>query len=111
MGINVPISIEFFPPKTVEAADRLRQARAQLYALKPQYCSVTFGAGGSTQEGTFGTVREIIREGVPAASHLSCVGATRDRVREQLSELAAMGVQRLVALRGDLPSEIGRAHV
>ncbi len=107
MGIAVPISIEFFPPKTPEAADRLRQTRQQLYALKPHYCSVTFGAGGSTQEGTFGTVREIISEGVQAASHLSCVGATRARVREQLAELSAMGVQRLVTLRGDLPSGYG----
>lgn len=107
MGMAVPISIEFFPPKTAEAADKLRLARQQLYALEPQYCSVTFGAGGSTQEGTFGTVREIIGEGVQAASHLSCVGASRERVRQQLAELGAMGVRRLVTLRGDLPSGYG----
>lgn len=107
MGMAVPISIEFFPPKTPEAADKLRLARQQLYALEPQYCSVTFGAGGSTQEGTFGTVREIIGEGVQAASHLSCVGASRERVRQQLAELGAMGVRRLVTLRGDLPSGYG----
>lgn len=107
MGMAVPISIEFFPPKTPEATDKLRLARQQLYALEPQYCSVTFGAGGSTQEGTFGTVREIIGEGVQAASHLSCVGASRERVRQQLAELGAMGVRRLVTLRGDLPSGYG----
>jgi methylenetetrahydrofolate reductase (NADPH) len=107
MGTAVPISIEFFPPKTPEGAEKLRAVRQALYALKPDYCSVTFGAGGSTQEGTFSTLREIIAEGVEAASHLSCVGATKARVREQLAELAAMGIKRLVALRGDLPSGYG----
>jgi methylenetetrahydrofolate reductase (NADPH) len=75
--------------------------------LKPQFCSVTFGAGGSTQAGTFGTVNEILAEGVDAASHFSCVGATKATVREQLAELRANGVKRLVALRGDLPSGYG----
>jgi len=68
---------------------------------------VTFGAGGSTQEGTFSTVRDILAEGVPAASHLSCIGATREGVRGQLATLKVMGVKRLVALRGDLPSGYG----
>ena len=103
----VPISFEFFPPKTAEEATKLRGVRQQLYAHQPQFCSVTFGAGGSTQEGTFATVGEILTEGVEAASHFSCVGATRSRVREQLTELQAMGVKRLVALRGDLPSGYG----
>jgi len=103
----LPISIEFFPPKTPEGVEKLRVVRQQLYALKPEFCSVTFGAGGSTQEGTFGTVRAILAEGVSAASHLSCVGASQARVREQLAELRAMGVRRLVALRGDLPSGYG----
>ena len=107
MPSATPISIEFFPPKTSEGAEKLRRVRQELYALKPEYCSVTFGAGGSTQEGTFGTVREIISEGVDAASHLSCVGATKSRVREQLAELGSMGVKRLVTLRGDLPSGYG----
>ena len=102
-----PVSFEFFPPKTPEGADKLRAARQQLYALRPEFCSVTYGAGGSTQEGTFGTVREILAEGVSAASHFSCIGATRQSVREQLATLKAMGVQRLVALRGDLPSGYG----
>ncbi len=103
----VPISFEFFPPKTPEGATKLRAVRQQLYAHQPQFCSVTFGAGGSTQEGTFATVGEILAEGVEAASHFSCVGATRSRVREQLAQLQAMGVKRLVALRGDLPSGYG----
>lgn len=105
--MTFPISLEFFPPKTPEGADKLRAARQQLYALKPEFCSVTYGAGGSTQDGTFGTVAEILEEGVGAASHFSCIGATRATVREQLARLKAMGVKRLVALRGDLPSGYG----
>jgi methylenetetrahydrofolate reductase (NADPH) len=102
-----PLSFEFFPTKTPEGAEKLRVVRQQLYVHKPEFCSVTFGAGGSTQEGTFSAVGEILAEGVAAASHFSCVGATRARVREQLAQLRAMGVQRLVALRGDLPSGYG----
>ena len=104
---RLPLSIEFFPPKTPESVEKLRVARQQLYALKPEFCSVTFGAGGSTQTGTFNTVRDILAEGVSAASHFSCVGATQATVREQLAMLKAMGVKRLVALRGDLPSGYG----
>jgi len=102
-----PISLEFFPPKTPEGAAKLRTARRAMYALKPEFCSVTYGAGGSTQEGTFGTVAEILAEGVAAASHFSCIGATRAKTREQLAVLRQMGVKRLVALRGDLPSGYG----
>jgi len=105
--MKLPVSFEFFPPKTPEGADKLRAVRQQLYTLQPEFCSVTFGAGGSTQEGTFAAVGEILAEGVAAASHFSCVGATRARVREQLAQLQAMGVKRLVALRGDLPSGYG----
>jgi len=104
---RIPVSIEFFPPKTPEGVEKLRAVRQQLYALTPEFCSVTFGAGGSTQEGTFNTVRDILAEGVTAASHFSCIGATRATVREQLVALKAMGVKRLVALRGDLPSGYG----
>jgi len=106
-ALKLPISFEFFPPKTPEGAAKLRVARQALYAQKPEFCSVTFGAGGSTQEGTFSTVGEILAEGVGAASHFSCIGATRAKVREQLGQLKAMGVKRLVALRGDLPSGYG----
>ena len=102
-----PVSFEFFPPKTAEGAVKLRAVRQALYAHNPEFCSVTYGAGGSTQEGTFATVREILSEGMDAASHFSCVGATRSLVREQLQTLQAMGVKRLVALRGDLPSGYG----
>jgi methylenetetrahydrofolate reductase (NADPH) len=68
---------------------------------------VTYGAGGSTQEGTFGTVGEILKEGVSAASHFSCIGASKESVRKELGILKSMGVKRLVALRGDLPSGYG----
>jgi methylenetetrahydrofolate reductase (NADPH) len=105
--MTLPISFEFFPPKTPEGADKLRTVRQALYAKSPEFCSVTFGAGGSTQEGTFGTVSDILAEGQQAASHFSCIGATKARVREQLATLKGMGVKRLVALRGDLPSGYG----
>lgn len=104
---RIPLSLEFFPPKTPEGVDKLKLVRQQLYVLKPEFCSVTFGAGGSTQEGSFKTVSDILAEGVSAASHFSCVGATQATVREQLATLKAMGVKRLVALRGDLPSGYG----
>ncbi len=104
---KLPISVEFFPPKTPEGAQKLRATRQTLYALKPEFCSVTFGAGGSTQQGTFATVSEILAEGFSAASHFSCIGATKATVRTQLETLQTMGVKRLVALRGDLPSGYG----
>jgi len=104
---RLPLSIEFFPPKTPEGVAKLRAVRQQLYALKPEFCSVTYGAGGSTQEGTFAAVREILAEGMAAASHISCIGATRATMRENLATLKAMGVKRLVTLRGDLPSGYG----
>jgi len=105
--MTLPISFEFFPPKTPEGADKLRTVRQALYAHRPDFCSVTFGAGGSTQDGTFATVRDILAEGQQAASHFSCIRAPKARVREQLATLKAMGVRRLVALRGDLPSGYG----
>ena len=101
------LSIEFFPPKTSEGVEKLRAVRQQLYALKPEFCSVTYGAGGSTQEGTFASVREILSEGAQAASHISCIGATRSSMRQTLEALRDMGVTRLVTLRGDLPSGYG----
>jgi methylenetetrahydrofolate reductase (NADPH) len=103
----LPISLEFFPPKTPEGADKLRAARQKLYALKPEFCSVTFGAGGSTQEGTLQAVTEIRAEGCAAAPHLSCIGQTRESIRERLAAYRAAGIDRIVALRGDLPSGHG----
>jgi methylenetetrahydrofolate reductase (NADPH) len=103
------ISIEFFPPKTPEGAEKLRVARQKLVELNPKYFSVTFGAGGSTQHGTLSTVLEILAEGHEAAPHLSCVGGTRESIRAILQEFKAKGIRRLVALRGDLPSGYGGA--
>ncbi|MDO5087456.1 MAG: methylenetetrahydrofolate reductase [NAD(P)H] [Comamonadaceae bacterium] len=105
--MTVSLSLEFFPPKTPEGAQKLRATRQQLYALKPEFCSVTFGAGGSTQDGTLAAVREILAEGVPAAPHLSCIGQTRESIRQRLADYRAAGVRRIVALRGDLPSGYG----
>lgn len=104
---SLPLSFEFFPPKTPEGFDKLAAVRQQLYPLKPQYCSVTYGAGGSTQDGTIQTVRAILAEGFDAAPHFSCIGASKAGVREQLAQFAAQGIRRLVALRGDLPSGYG----
>jgi methylenetetrahydrofolate reductase (NADPH) len=102
-------SIEFFPPKTTEGAEKLRAARAKLAELQPKYFSVTFGAGGSTQQGTLDTVLDIMGEGHAAAPHLSCVGGTRASIRAILDSYKAHGIKRLVALRGDLPSGYGGA--
>ncbi|MCL4759129.1 MAG: methylenetetrahydrofolate reductase [NAD(P)H] [Rhodocyclaceae bacterium] len=101
------LSIEFFPPQTPEGTDKLRAARKQLAALRPAFFSVTYGAGGSTRERTFATVQEIAAEGFEAAPHLSCIGATRDSIREILQQYTEAGIRRIVALRGDLPSGVG----
>jgi methylenetetrahydrofolate reductase (NADPH) len=97
-------SFEFFPPKSDEAAEKLRLARARLAEVGPAFFSVTFGAGGSTKEGTWNTVMEMHRAGLPVAPHISCMGTTRGQVSELLHGYRATGVKRLVALRGDMPS-------
>jgi len=97
-------SFEFFPPKSEEAAEKLRAVRAQLAALRPAFFSVTFGAGGSTKEGTWNTVMEMHRAGLPVAPHISCMGTTRAQVAQLLHGYRDAGVRRLVALRGDMPS-------
>jgi methylenetetrahydrofolate reductase (NADPH) len=97
-------SLEFFPPKTPEGVAKLRAARRELAALKPAFCSVTYGAGGSTREGTLATVLEIRSEGMDGAPHVSCIGSTRDGMREVLAQYRSHGIRHLVALRGDLPS-------
>lgn len=107
MPSKIPVSLEFFPGRTADGVEKIRAVRHELYTLKPDFCSVTYGAGGSTQEGTYGAVSEILSEGVVAAPHFACVGATKASVREQLVQLQAMGVSRLVALRGDMPSPYG----
>ena len=102
-------SIEFFPPKTPEGVEKLRVTRRKLAELNPTYFSVTFGAGGSTQQGTLDTVLDIMADGHAAAPHLSCIGATRESIRAILQQFQQQGIRRLVALRGDLPSGYGGA--
>ncbi|MBK8524390.1 MAG: methylenetetrahydrofolate reductase [NAD(P)H] [Betaproteobacteria bacterium] len=103
------ISIEFFPPQTPEGVDKLRVTRAKLAELKPEFFSVTYGAGGSTRERIFAIVREIAAEGLSAAPHLSCIGSTKESIRSILDEYKAENIRRIVALRGDLPSGTGDA--
>ena len=107
--MNIEISIEFFPPQTPEGVEKLRIVRSKLAVLKPEFFSVTFGAGGSTRERTFSVVKEIAAEGFNAAPHLSCVGSTRANIRDILNEYQAAGIRRIVALRGDLPSGTAEA--
>lgn len=107
--MKTEISIEFFPPQTSEGVEKLRLVRKKLAALKPEFFSVTFGAGGSTRERTFAIVKEIAAEGYEAAPHLSCIGSTRESIREILREYQAAGIHRIVALRGDLPPGMAEA--
>ncbi|HUP09173.1 MAG TPA: methylenetetrahydrofolate reductase, partial [Caldimonas sp.] len=111
MTTSRPISFEFFPPKTSEGIAKLATVRRELYALQPEFCSVTYGAGGSTQEGTFATIEAILAEGCEGAPHVSCIGTTRDALRAMLARFASAGVRRIVALRGDLPSGYGGLRV
>jgi methylenetetrahydrofolate reductase (NADPH) len=102
-------SFEFFPPKTPEGVAKLRETTKQLAQLKPAFFSVTFGAGGSTQEGTLATVLDIRAAGHAAAPHLSCIGSTRDNIREMIHRYKEAGIRHMVALRGDLPSGMAQA--
>jgi len=99
-----PISFEFFPPNTPVGSDKLKTVVAELAAVKPEFFSVTYGAGGSTRDKTLATVRDIAALGHEAAPHLSCVGSTADSISEILATYREQGIRRLVALRGDLPS-------
>lgn len=101
------LSIEFFPPQTPEGAAKLRATTERLAVLQPEFFSVTYGAGGSTQERTFAAVRDIAAAGHCAAPHLSCIGSSREKIRAILADFAEAGVKRIVALRGDLPSGTG----
>ncbi|APR37854.1 methylenetetrahydrofolate reductase [NAD(P)H] [Paraburkholderia sp. SOS3] len=103
----IELSFEFFPPKTPEGVEKLRATREQLLALKPKFVSVTFGAGGSTQQGTLDTVLDMSKGGLEAAPHLSCIGSSKDDLRRILGEYRSHGIRHIVALRGDLPSGMG----
>ncbi len=99
-----PISFEFFPPNTPIGSEKLKTVVQDLAVVKPEFFSVTYGAGGSTREKTLATVQDIAALGHEAAPHLSCVGSTADSISEILATYRAQGIRRLVALRGDLPS-------
>ncbi len=101
---TVPVSFEFFPPNTPVGSEKLKTVVQELAAAKPEFFSVTYGAGGSTRDKTLATVRDIAGMGYEAAPHLSCIGSTQDSIREILDTYRAQGIHRLVALRGDLPS-------
>jgi len=102
--VSQTFSFEFFPPKTPEGIEKLRNTRRQLAQFDPSFFSVTFGAGGTTQQGTLDTVLEIQRDGFQAAPHLSCIGSTKQNVAELLQTYRSNGIRRIVALRGDIPS-------
>ena len=102
-------SFEFYPPKTPAGKDKLRAAWKELALLKPRFFSVTFGAGGSTQQGTIDTVREIRAAGHEAAPHLSCVASSKSEIASILGQYKADGIRHIVALRGDLPSGVAMA--
>lgn len=104
MKLPVPVSFEFFPPKTEAGYEKLLAAHDALKVAKPEFFSVTYGAGGSTQERTIKTVIELNQRGVPAAPHLSCIGSDRETLKSLLSHYQQAGIKRIVALRGDLPS-------
>ncbi|MCL4182291.1 MAG: methylenetetrahydrofolate reductase [NAD(P)H] [Burkholderiaceae bacterium] len=106
---DITLSFEFFPPNTPEGMGKLRDVRARLAAFEPHFYSVTYGAGGATRDKTLATVLDIAAEGRPVAPHLSCIGATRESVRELLALYRSHGIRRLVALRGDLPSGMREA--
>lgn len=107
--MHTELSIEFFPPQTPAGFEKLRAERAKLAVLKPEFFSVTYGAGGSTRDRTFSVIQEIAAEGHPAAPHLSCIGSTRAEIREILLQYQTQGIKRIVALRGDLPSGMAEA--
>jgi len=108
-GSKLVCSFEFYPPKSAEGAKRLRPTWKQLGQLHPAFFSVTYGAGGSTREGTLNTVLQIRADGHQAAPHLSCVASTREQLREVIRSYKDQGIRHIVALRGDLPSGLASA--
>jgi methylenetetrahydrofolate reductase (NADPH) len=103
----VPLSFEFFPPKSVEGMDKLLSTAQSLSVYQPEYFSVTFGAGASTQEGTLDTVRQLLGLGYHIMPHLSCVGMKESDILHLLDQYKTMGISQVLALRGDLPSGAG----
>ncbi|WP_374294802.1 methylenetetrahydrofolate reductase [NAD(P)H] [Acinetobacter sp.] len=104
MSKRIPISFEFFPPKTDIGAEKLRAVHQELQQLNPEFFSITYGAGGSTRERTLAAIDDFNGKGTPVAPHLSCIGDDKARIAELLDLYKAKGIDRIVALRGDLPS-------
>jgi len=98
-------SVEFFPPRNADGSATLRETIVALAHMRPAFFSVTFGAGGSTKAGTFDVVKDIMHRGLIAAPHISGITSTRAEVRDLLAAYRALGVERLVVLRGDLPAD------
>lgn len=97
------LSFEVFPPKTSSGIETVINAAEKIAALSPSFMSVTYGAGGGSSRYTLSVASDLQRVGVTALSHLTCVGATREGIREKLSEMKAAGIENVLALRGDLP--------
>ena len=104
MSRHIPISFEFFPPKTDAGAEKLRVVHQELQLLNPEFFSITYGAGGSTRERTLAAINDFNGKGTPVAPHLSCIGDDKARIAELLDLYQSQGINRIVALRGDLPS-------
>ncbi|RBP53697.1 methylenetetrahydrofolate reductase [NAD(P)H] [Arenicella xantha] len=104
MSKSPELSFEFFPPRTDKGVATLNQVHAELARFEPEFFSVTFGAGGSTQDGTFDAVKSMLAAGSDAAPHISCVGSSKQNIKQMVDGYMALGVKRLVVLRGDLPS-------
>ena len=104
MSKRTPISFEFFPPKTDVGAEKLRAVHQELQQLNPEFFSITYGAGGSTRERTLAAIDDFNGKGTAVAPHLSCIGDDKARIAELLDLYKAKGIDRIVALRGDLPS-------
>ncbi|MCO6519228.1 MAG: methylenetetrahydrofolate reductase [NAD(P)H] [Snodgrassella sp.] len=104
------LSFEFFPPRTEEGRRKLAITRKQLSQYQPEYFSCTYGAGGTTRAGTLQTITDILNDGVAAAPHLACIGASREEMISLLQTYKDMGIRHIVALRGDIPSGVGFGH-
>lgn len=110
-GAGARLSFEFFPPRSEGGQGSLQRVAARLAAARPEFFSCTYGAGGSTRDGTRETVRQLLGTGVPSAPHLSIGSDSQGQVFDLLDAYKAMGVRRIVALRGDVPSGLGTGHV
>nr|WP_279037247.1 methylenetetrahydrofolate reductase [NAD(P)H] [Snodgrassella alvi] len=108
--IFTQLSFEFFPPRTEEGRRKLAITRKQLSQYQPEYFSCTYGAGGTTRAGTLQTITDIMNDGVAAAPHLACIGASREEMISLLQTYKDMGIRHIVALRGDVPSGVGFGH-